>query len=107
METKIADLAPDSLDIFFFLNACLVIFYLFKSQSQVLILEKCFEHLDIKNRNKITQWLVENSDFNIIIDLTNRVDVISLYPRHLHFEDGKLVEDNRKNVIKVKSKMND
>ena len=51
----------------------------------MLVLEGGLSHIDTLNRRKLTQWLIKNNEISILIDLTNRIEVIELYPRLIEF----------------------
>lgn len=50
-------------------------------------------HIDTLNRKKLTRWLIENNEISIIVDLTNRIEVINEYPRLIEFKEGVVVKD--------------
>lgn len=46
-------------------------------------------HIDSINRGKLTRWIIKQKKaFGIVIDLSNRVEVIKLYERVMIFKDG-------------------
>ena len=50
-------------------------------------------HIDSLNRKKLTKWLIDNNEISILVDLTNRIQVIREYPRLLEFKEGRLAKD--------------
>jgi hypothetical protein len=50
------------------------------------------DHIDIVTRRAITNYLIKKSGINIVIETTNILDFVNLYPRKLIYKDLKVEE---------------
>jgi ABC-type cobalamin/Fe3+-siderophores transport system ATPase subunit len=65
---------------------------IFIEKSQIIVLVSPLDYLDILTRIRVEKYLIDCKQISILISLTNITEVISLYKRHLHFQEGKYTE---------------
>ena len=49
--------------------------------------------IDLVTRAHIERYLVEESDLDLLVSISNLPEIIEIYPRHLTFEGGTFIKD--------------
>ena len=56
--------------------------------------------VDTITRMLLTKYLIKRSDIDIVVEVSNRKEIVEIYPRNLVFRKGELIYDSSKLIEK-------